>query len=114
MEKTTGPAFHHLPDPLIAEDREAVIKHFGAQFFELRNLINRYDPLGLLKVNGIREYEPETKTIIIQLKPEMSMEVIHALIYREFFRWIESERLIGPWHKYRSLARAIYYWLHDE
>jgi glutathione peroxidase-family protein len=88
------------------------VKHqYGKKFTELRTIINRYDPIGLHTTGTPKgEYEPEVKTIIVQLKKEMTEEQVHDLIYQEFLRWFEGYSIVGKKESYKKLANAISRW----
>jgi len=99
-------------DPLFAIDLDSVKSSHGDRFSELRTIINRHDPIGLLDLGAPEdEYEPEAKTIIVQLDQSMTEKQIHNLIYREFLRWFEDESTAGPKEAYKELATEVHEWM---
>jgi hypothetical protein len=94
--------------PLIALDMLKVKADYGDRFKELRSIINEYDPIGLIDIGAPSdEYDPEVKTIIVQLKNEMTKQEVHELVYQEFQRWFG----MGEREDYEELAAAIFEWL---
>ncbi|WP_298510052.1 hypothetical protein [uncultured Kordia sp.] len=100
-----------VDDSLFSLNLDSIKHHYGKKFTELRTIINRHDPINLL-ATGVPsdEYEPEVKTIIVQLEKEMTKEQIHDLIYQEFLRWFENDSVIGKKDSYKKLASAIDRW----
>lgn len=100
-----------IKDSLFALNLDTVKSNYGDNFAELRSIINRHDPIGLLKIGAPKdEYEPEVKTIIVQLKTEMTEKQVHDLIYQEFLRWFEDESAAGKKDSYKELAKDINRW----
>jgi len=99
-------------DPLFRLDQDSVKSAYGPRFDELRTIINKHDPIGLLSLGAPEdEYEPEVKTIIVQLDTNKTSELqIHDLIYREFLRWFDDESTAGPKDAYKDLAKDIFIW----
>ena len=101
-----------MKDPLFALDLDSVKSIHGDRFSELRTIINRHDPIGLLDIGAPGdEYEAEVKTIIVQLDHDMTEQQIHDLIYHEFLRWFEDESTAGPKEAYKELATDIHEWM---
>ncbi len=104
-----------MKDPLMALDINSVKKQFEGTFLELRAIINKHDPLGLIGIGApLDEYEPEVKTIIVQFKNRQSLNEIHDLVYNEFLRWFEDESTIGPKEAYKNLVMDIYNWRNEK
>lgn len=100
-----------MKDPLFALDIDSVKSEHGERFTELRKIINQHDPIGLLDIGAPEdEYEPEVKTIIVQLEKGMTEQQVHDLIYQEFLRWFEDESTAGPKDEYKELATEIHDW----
>jgi len=98
-------------DPFVSLNNDSVKKQFANKYLELRVIINRHDPIGLLKYGAPEdEYDPEVKTIIVQLNDKQTKEQIHNLVYSEFLRWFNDESTTGPKSAYNSLATDIYNW----
>jgi hypothetical protein len=101
-----------MKDPLFALGLDSVKSKFDNRFTELRTIINRHDPIGLLDIGAPEdEYEPEVKTIIVQLDSDMTEQQIHDLIYQEFLRWFEDKSTVGPKGAYKELATDIHEWM---
>jgi hypothetical protein len=113
MQKKDIGVYDPTCDPLVALNMKAVIDYYQDDFFELLGIIVKHDPMGLSWCSS-DEYSPETKTIITQLVEGMSEDIIHELVYLEFFRWFQSEELIGPWSNYKGLAHDIYVWMNKD
>ena len=101
-----------MKDSLFALDVESVRTKHGDKFMELRTIINRHDPIGLLDIGAPEdEYESEVKTIIVQLDRNMTEQQIHDLVYGEFMRWFDNDAsTAGPKKAYKELAKDIYAW----
>jgi hypothetical protein len=98
-------------DPLLSLNNDSIKQHFGNKYLELRTIVNKHDPIGLIGSGAPQdEYEPEVKTIIVQLNDKQSKEQIHDLVYAEFLRWFDDESTAGPKSAYDSLAADIYNW----
>jgi hypothetical protein len=84
-----------MKDPLVKLDKDSVKKAYGDKFNDLRTIINKHDPIGLIS-NGAPddEYEPEVKTIIVQLDNKKTEQQIHDLVYQEFIRWFECKLIV--------------------
>jgi hypothetical protein len=100
-----------MKDELSNLDLNAVKSKYGNRFLELREMINRHDPLRLLE-NGAPddEYDPQAKTIIVQLNTPLTKEGINDLVYREFLRWFGDHSVTGSREAYRALAAEIHEW----
>ncbi len=101
----------HKKDPMFSLNNDSVKKEFGNKYLELRAIINKHDPIGLINTGAPEdEYEPEVKTIIVQLNDKQTKEQIHDLVYAEFLRWFDDESTARPKNTYDSLAVDIYNW----
>ena len=90
---------------------DSVKKEFGQSFNELRTIINKHDPINLIKIGApIDEYNSEVKTIIIQLKNMTTEQQVQDLIYQEFLRWFNYECVTGPKDSYKDLAADVFVW----
>jgi hypothetical protein len=94
---------------LIQLDLE-VIKHTHANhFFFIREIINKYDPIGLIAIGSSEdEYDPEVKTIVYQLKDVHTIVQIQDLVYQEFLRWFEEKSIVGERDSYAEIAIEIF------
>ncbi|ADQ78815.1 hypothetical protein Palpr_0659 [Paludibacter propionicigenes WB4] len=100
-----------MKEQLFALDLASVKSKQGDRFTQLRTIINKHDPIGLISDGAPEdEYEPEVKTIIVQLDTEMTEQQVHDLIYQEFIRWFEDESTVGSKEYYSGLAKDIYDW----
>ena len=101
-----------MKDPLIDLKLNTVKSAHGVQFGELRTIINMHDPIGLIEIGAPEdEYDPEVKTIIVQLENGMTVQQIHDLIYKEFLRWFGDKTTVGPKEVYVTLASDIHVWI---
>jgi hypothetical protein len=100
-----------MKDQLFALNLDSVKSKQGDRFTELRTIINKHDPIGLLSIGAQEdEYESEVKTIIVQLDTAMTEQQVHNLIYQEFIRWFNDESTAGSKENYSGLAKDIYDW----
>ena len=85
-------------------------KELGDGFYELRTIINKHDPIGLIQSGAPEdEYDAEVKTIIIQIVNGLTKEQIHDIVFNEFSSWFNFyESIVGPKDKYHDLAVDIY------
>ena len=96
-------------DPVTGLDIGIIKQKYGHLFYELRDIINIYDPLSLIGFGSpVDEYEPEITTIIIHINSMNSEAETLDLIYNEFTRWFSSAA--GEKRRYESLAKEIYEW----
>lgn len=100
-----------MKDSLFALNIDSVKSKYGEKFMELRAIINHHDPIGLINIGAPDdEYDSEVKTIIVQLKSDLTEEQIHDLIYEEFLRWFNNESTTGQKSAYKELTKDIYNW----
>jgi hypothetical protein len=98
-------------DPFLRLNQDSVIKQYGERFFMLRKIINKHDPIGLIKIGAPEdEYDAEVATIIVQLYDKKTETEILELVYTEFLRWFNEESTTGPKAAYKELAQEIYEW----
>lgn len=91
---------------------DSVKEEYGKDFMELREIVNRHDPIDLLGKGAPEdEYDPEVKTLIVSLDRSMSEEAVHDRIYHEFRRWFGSRSTTGPKEQYRAMSEEIHQWL---
>ena len=103
------------PNPLTHMDVETIKHHYGSRFKELIDILN-YSSAGNPADTAVLEsYDLEARSIMVQLRPGMSISLIQDLIYLEFGRWfVHDEEIIGSISKYRVKAEKIYEWLQKQ
>jgi len=75
---------------------------FGNKFFELMAIVNLHDPSDLLQIGApVDEYNPEIRTIIVQLQKQMSVGQIFVIMYKEFVHWLGV-------YQFDTVIRLIY------
>ena len=95
-------------DPLMCLDIKSIKIKYPNKFIELRDIINSHDPIGLIKSGApTDEYEPEVKTIIVQLDDKQNGNEVLDLIYKEFEKWFGDA---GNKENYIELAEDIFIW----
>ena len=98
-------------DKMIALNLDSIKSQYGDKFMELREIINKHDPIGLIEMGApIDEYEPEVKTILVQINDKDSLDEIHSIVYNEFIRWFGDSSTTGPKESYFDLAKDINNW----
>lgn len=97
-------------------DLDSVKNQYGERFEELRAIINRHDPIVLLDEEGTPkdEYDPEVKTLIVQIDSNMSEKELHDRVFAEFRHWFGGESVTGPKERYRELSEEIHEWLRNK
>jgi len=81
---------------------------FEALGADLRRLMNKADPLGLIALGcPADEYDPEIRTIVPRLKEAGSVFVLQRIIHEEFTRWFGAETA-GPRKRYAEAARLMW------
>lgn len=101
-----------MKDPMFTMNLDSIKSKYGNSFNELRTIINRHDPIGLIDLGAPEdEYESEVKTIIVQLDKEMTEKQIHDLVYTEFLRWFDDASTAGSKDAYKELSNDIYKWM---
>ncbi len=74
----------------------------------MREIMNRYDPLRLLKMGAPDdEYVPEIKRIIPRLRRITTVDQLQDIIYKTFVEMFD-EQMAGPKEDYRRLSEEIY------
>jgi hypothetical protein len=108
--------FHQLilqrfeKDPVTGLNIGLVKRIYRNKFRQLRNIINRFDPMHLINIGApADEYEPEVSTILLQLGNVKTKTQTLDLVHQEFCRWF-GENVAGERRDYIKLARAIYNW----
>lgn len=95
-------------DPLCQINLRMVKSFYGERFFAVTELLALYDPLGLIALGAPSdEYDPEAKTIMVQLDDAESVEDLHNIIYTEFVRWFDKS-IAGEKEKYHPIAIEIF------
>jgi hypothetical protein len=96
-------------DPLMGLNVDSIKAKYGNNFYELREIINKNDPIGLISMGAPEdEYEAEVKTIIVQLDRIKNKEETLDLIYSEFEKWFGNA---GKKENFRKMASEINMWL---
>ena len=86
--------------------------HYGTYFYELMDIINKYDPLNLLRIGcPENEYDLEVSTIIVQLNHEMSVEEICDLVKEDFVMWFGVSSVMSHIDRFQPMAKDIHDWL---
>lgn len=57
---------------------------------KLRDIVNRYDPLGLLDICPEDEYDPEIELIYAHMKKDMTVEEMAGMIHAVFLEMFEE------------------------
>jgi hypothetical protein len=95
-------------DPIMGLDLDTIRNKYGYKFSELREIVNNNDPTGLISMGApIDEYEPEVKTIIVQLDNTNDENEVLDLVFSEFEKWFGDA---GRKENYLKLANDIYNW----
>jgi hypothetical protein len=84
-------------------------KRHGERFYEVRSIVNRFDPIGLLKIGWPEhEYDWQVCQILDGLDDTVTIEQIQELIYDAFFDLFDEGA--GKKENYRLLAQTIKDW----
>lgn len=88
-------------------DVSSVRKQFGIKFDELMGIINKHDPVEVLRFGAPKnEYDLEVSTIIPLLDSAHNEAEVLLLVTNEFERWF------GEGHSdYIELSKDIYKWM---
>jgi hypothetical protein len=88
-------------------DVHSIREKYGIKFSELMDIINKHDPIELLRVGAPEnEYDLEVATIIPLLDGAHNEAEVLLLITNEFERWF------GPGQNdYLELSKDIYKWM---
>lgn len=74
----------------------------------MQEIMNRYDPLRLLKMGAPDdEYVPEIKRIIPRLRRAATVDQLQEIIYNTFVDMFD-EQMAGPKEDYRKMSEEIY------
>lgn len=77
-------------------------------YFKLKQIINKNDPFGLLRMGAPEnEYEPEVNSILKRLKKQQSEDEVKNIVLEEFTRWFGEETLKGRQHLLEQIAKDI-------
>ena len=81
-----------------------------SRIYELVSLLDRYDPIELIKGGApLGEYMPEARTILEHLQEMSSADETVALVHREFVSWFDAQ-IAGSLDNYREVGSAIWEW----
>ncbi len=74
----------------------------------MREIMNRYDPLRLLRMGAPDdEYVPEIKRIIPKLRRAATVEQLQEVVYQTFVDMFDQQ-MAGPKENYRKMSEEIY------
>jgi len=111
MGKNTEASSKNIENYWFELSTDSVKKEYGEKFNQLLTIINKHDPINLIKIGApVDEYNSEVKTIIIQHKNMTTEQQVHDLIYQEFLRWFNYEGVVGPKDSYKELAADVFVW----
>lgn len=79
---------------------------YGDAFSRLAQILFEEDPMGINFEDNTDEYEPETGTILPQLRHCQTVAETQGLLYSEFVRWFEASHA-GPPERYHRVAERI-------
>ncbi len=89
------------------KDIGSLKKKYGQLYYDLREILNKEDPIGLIEIGAPDdEYDSEISTILPKLKPCISVEELQAMIHAEFVKWFD-ENIAGPLERYRRIAKQV-------
>ena len=75
---------------------------------EIKNIINKYDPIGLFKMDcPLNEYDPEINKILPIIQEATSIEALQEKVYAVFVEMF-FEDIAGPKENYRKLSENLY------
>lgn len=75
---------------------------------EVRRIVNKHDPIGLLKIGcPSDEYDPEIRKIMPLLMKATSREEFHDVVYHIFVQMFDK-KTAGQRKKYGKLSKDIY------
>ncbi|GAA4801795.1 hypothetical protein [Litoribaculum gwangyangense] len=93
------------------DDSDFLIEKNDNKLKKLNDMIDKHDPMGLIKIINIKDqYQSEAEIIISQLKENQTIEDVQAIVYQEF-KTIYGSKLAGSKNKYFELARDIQRWI---
>ena len=94
----------------------AVVKSvYKERFTELLEIINSYDPIGMLSIGAEEEeYDLEVRTIIVQLDNYMTVSEIYNLVRNEFILWFSKDIVVVREKIYKSMAEDIHRWIKNK
>lgn len=75
-------------------------------YAEIRLLLFRYNPIGIIFKGNLDEYDPEISTILPRLKDARGEEDVLSIVYEEFVRWFGNTA--GSISMYRPIATEIW------
>lgn len=93
---------------LLAE-RRGLRRKYKRLYDELRDILNRHDPVGI--AGEPDEYEPEVARILARSKATGSVTELTEVI-RTVFVEMFDDRTAGPRARYRPIARELWSLLH--
>ena len=107
--------YEPFSDPLQEFSLEKTKEMYGELFYQLRELVNKHDPVELLDLGcPVDEYESEVKTIILKLDSNMSEEQIFDLIWNEYTMWFGDPPRADRRYRFENLAKDIHKWVRDK
>ncbi|KAB2810012.1 hypothetical protein [Phaeocystidibacter luteus] len=95
-------------------DSKTVRNQYCEKFDELLAILIKHDPLGLIALGAPEdEYDPEVRTIIVQLEKQMNRTEIGTLTQDEYLRWFDDAGLLSQ-SLLEKITNDVYIWLNDE
>ena len=75
---------------------------------KVRDIVNKYDPIGLLKIDcPVDEYDPEIQQIVPKISELNSVDKLQKVVYKIFVDMFD-ESIAGSKENYRQLSEELY------
>ncbi|MGI1659463.1 MAG: hypothetical protein ACRKFN_10835 [Desulfitobacterium sp.] len=81
---------------------------YSPQFLELRKIVNKVDPIGLIKICcPDDEYDPEVIDILKLIPESQSIQQLAAKTHEIFVKWFDEE-MASNYESYSEIAKLIW------
>lgn len=80
---------------------------YTTQFLSLRKIVNAVDPIEIIGICPIDEYDPEVRDILSLIATAKSSKQLATMNHGVFSKWF-SEDIAGPPDNYLRMAKLIW------
>ena len=88
------------------QDKRQIAEQYVPLFDGISAILFCHDPIGISAENNRDEYNPEARTILKRLYPDIDADELRRVIHQEFERWFGVETA-GNVFRYNGAAADI-------
>jgi hypothetical protein len=84
-------------------------RDYATLFAEVRAILNRHDPVGLIRMGMPEdEYEPEVGTILPRLREAAGPQDVQRVLHEEFQHWFGSDTSMFGYEEFAPAASEVW------